>query len=82
LTSGEVAGAGLDVLVDPAPPVDHRLLKLDNVLVTPHVAFYSPEAVLELEERSAREVVRVLRGEMPENLVNPAVIGRSRAALG
>ena len=81
LTSGEIAGAGLDVLVDPAPPVDHRLLQLDNLLVTPHVAFYSPEAVLELEERSAQEVARVLRGEMPENLVNPAVLPHSRAAL-
>ena len=81
LTTGQIAGAGLDVVEDPAPPLDDRLLQLDNVIVTPHTAFFSQEAVLELEERAAEEVARVLRGEMPENVVNPAVLGHSRAAL-
>ena len=81
LTQGQIAGAGLDVLVDPEPPPDHPLLKLDNVIVTPHVAFFSQEAVLELEERAAGEVARVLQGQMPDNLVNPAVLPHSRAGL-
>ena len=81
LMTGQIAGAGLDVVEDPAPPLDDRLLQLDNVIVTPHTAFFSQEAVLELEERAAEEVARVLRGEMPENVVNPAVLGHSRAAL-
>ena len=81
LKEGQIAGAGVDVLVDPEPPPDYPLLKLDNVLVTPHVAFFSQEAVLELEERAAEEVARVLQGQMPDNLVNPAVLGRSRAGL-
>ena len=81
LTGGSIAGAGLDVLVDPEPPADHPLLKLENVIVTPHVAFFSQEAVLELEERAAGEVASVLQGQMPDNLVNSAVLSNSRAGL-
>ena len=81
LTSGQIAGAGLDVLVDLDPPLDHRISQLPNVIVTPHTAFFSQEAVLELEERAAGEVVSVFQGKMPDNLVNPAVLGHSRRKL-
>ena len=81
LTSGKIAGAGLDLLVDLSPPLDHKLIQLGNVIVTPHTAFFSQEAVLELEERAAGEVASVLEGQVPENVVNPAVLGRTRAAL-
>ena len=74
LISGEIAGAGLDVMVDNVPPRDHPLLSLDNIIVTPHVAFFSQESTLELEQRAAAEVVRVMHGRMPENLVNHAVL--------
>ena len=81
LTEGRIAGAGLDVLVDIEPPKDHRLIQLDNVIVTPHTAFFSQEAVLELEERAAGEVARVFNEQMPDNLVNPAVLPHARARL-
>ncbi len=81
LTQNQIAGAGLDVLVDSQPPPDHPLFKLDNVLITPHVAFFSQEAVLELEERAAKEVASVLQGCMPNNLVNPDVLTHSRITL-
>ena len=81
LKNRRIAGAGLDVLVDAAPPPTHPLLTLDNVLVTPHVAFFSQESILELEERAAGEVARVLQGLMPENLINPEVLSHSRARL-
>ena len=74
LSSGRIGGAGVDVLVDLAPPPDDRLFVLDNLLVTPHTAFYSQEATLELERRAAGEVASVLQGNMPDNLVNPAVL--------
>ena len=74
LSNNRIGGAGLDVLVDAHPSPDTKLLNLDNVIITPHVAFYSPEAVLELEERAAGEVVSVLQGKMPDNLVNPDVL--------
>ncbi len=74
LSNNRIGGAGLDVLVDAHPSPDNKLLKLDNVIITPHVAFFSQEAVLELEERAAGEVVSVLQGKMPDNLVNPDVL--------
>ena len=81
LTSGKIAGAGLDVLVDIAPPINHRIIQLDNVIVTPHTAFFSQEATLELEERAAAEVIRVFDGKMPDNLVNPAVLDHARQGV-
>jgi len=74
LTSGQIAGAGLDVMVDLAPPPNGRLFQLGNVVVTPHTAFFSQEAVLELEQRAAGEVASVLQGKMPDNLVNRDVL--------
>ncbi|MCH8236235.1 MAG: C-terminal binding protein [Chloroflexi bacterium] len=81
LEKGEIGGAGLDVLEETAPPDDHPLYAFDNVIITPHTAFFSQASTIELEERTAREVVRVLNGEMPEILINPGVLGRSRAGL-
>jgi D-3-phosphoglycerate dehydrogenase len=69
-----IAGAGLDVLAEAHPAPDYPLLTLDNVIITPHVAFFSQEAVLELEERAAAEVTAVLQGRMPDNLVNQDVL--------
>ena len=74
LTGGGIAGAGLDVMADNHPSNDHPLLSLDNIIITPHVAFFSQESTLELEQRAAREVACVLTGRMPDNLVNPAVL--------
>ena len=74
LTGGGIAAAALDVMVDNHPTSDHPLLALDNIIITPHVAFFSQEATLELEQRAAREVAHVLTGRMPDNLVNPAVL--------
>ena len=65
----------MDVLVEAHPTTpDHPLLGLENAIITPHVAFFSEEAVLELEERAAGEVAAVLQGRMPENLVNKDVL--------
>ena len=74
LTGNVIAGAGLDVMVDNTPPHDHPLLSLDNIIITPHVAFFSQESTLELEQRAAAEVVSVMHGQMPDNLVNSAVL--------
>ena len=74
LKNNRIGGAGLDVLVDAHPAPDHPLLGLENAIITPHVAFFSEEAVLELEERAAGEVAAVLQGRMPDNLVNRDVL--------
>ena len=74
LVNGQIAGAGLDVMADNIPDQNHPLIGLDNTIITPHVAFFSQEATLELERRAAGEVVSVLQGKMPDNLVNSAVL--------
>ena len=81
LASGHLAGAGLDVLSAAPPLADHPLLGLENVIITPHTAFFSQASTIELERRTAEEAVRVLNGEMPEHLVNPEVLGRARSGI-
>lgn len=70
LRSGRIAGAGLDVFETEPLPKEHPLLKLDNVILTPHCAWYSQEANIDLRRKAAQEVVRVLSGNMPANLCN------------
>lgn len=76
-----IAGAGLDVMEQPDPPADHPMFALDNVLITPHVAFLSQQSVHELEVRTAQATVDVLQGRMPEFLVNPQVLPHSRVKI-
>ena len=81
LKSGHLAGAGLDVL-EPAPPAeDHPLLQIEHIIITPHTAFFSQASTIELERRTAQEVVRVLNGQKPENLINPEVLGKARSGI-
>ena len=71
LINGRIFGAGLDVLVKEPPRADNPLLGLENVVVTPHCAWYSEEGREDVERRTAREVARVLNGEWPISFVNP-----------
>ncbi len=77
LREGWIAGAGIDVLETEPPAADHPLVGLENAVVTPHAAFLSEESVLELEQRTARSVVRVLQGKMPEHVWNREVLERA-----
>lgn len=81
LRDGKIGGAGLDVMEQGAPSADHPMFQLDNLLVTPHVAFLSQQSVHELEVRTAQATVDVLQGRMPEFLVNPPVLPHSRIKL-
>lgn len=81
LQEGWIAGAALDVLQDEPPPPEHPLLHMDNVIVTPHAAFYSETAIRELAERAASHVAQTLRGEDPDNIVNPEVLKQSNCRL-
>jgi D-3-phosphoglycerate dehydrogenase / 2-oxoglutarate reductase len=73
LDKGQLAGAALDV-VEKEPPTDSPILGRDNVIITPHTAFYSEEALLDLQTKAAEEVVRVLSGQAPKNPVNPEAL--------
>ena len=76
LKARRIAGAGLDV-TDPEPPGrDDPLLEMDNVILTPHVGWYSEESREHVTVEAAREVVRILRSERPKSPVNPGVVPR------
>ncbi|HET6161912.1 MAG TPA: C-terminal binding protein [Dongiaceae bacterium] len=76
LQSGHIAAAGLDDLEEePAKrrawePASNPLMALDNVLVTPHSAYYSEESIHMAREVAAQEVLRVLTSKRPHNPVN------------
>jgi D-3-phosphoglycerate dehydrogenase len=74
LDEGWIGGAALDVLASEPPAADHPLLGRQNAIITPHVAFASAEAVVELRRRAAEHVACVLRGKRPPHIVNPAVL--------
>jgi D-3-phosphoglycerate dehydrogenase / 2-oxoglutarate reductase len=63
LDSGHLGGAGLDVVTNEPLPKDSPLTGRDNVILTPHTAFYSVEALEELQTKCATDVARVLSGE-------------------
>jgi D-3-phosphoglycerate dehydrogenase len=65
LDSGQVGGAALDVLTTEPPPKSFPLQGRDNVILTPHTAFYSVDALVELQTKCASDVARVLSGEKP-----------------
>jgi D-3-phosphoglycerate dehydrogenase / 2-oxoglutarate reductase len=69
LVSGQLAGVGLDVL-ESEPNVPAALLEHPGVMLTPHVAFSSDASLHELRRRASEEVVRVLKGEAPEQARN------------
>ncbi len=70
LDAGLIAGAALDVLEKEPISQSSTLTGRDNVLLTPHTAFYSVASLLDLQVLTARGVARVLRGQKPEYLVN------------
>jgi D-3-phosphoglycerate dehydrogenase len=70
LRAGRIAGAGLDVQEGEPLPTSHPLFDLDNVILSPHSAFYSEESLVDLQRSVAEEVVRVLGGEAPRKRVN------------
>ncbi|MGV6874220.1 C-terminal binding protein [Pseudochelatococcus sp. B33] len=81
LDCGRIGGCALDT-TDPEPlPDPHPLRGRDNVVLTPHAAWYSEEAMAGLQAGAPSEVKRVLSGEWPINVVNPAVRGHNRAGL-
>jgi D-3-phosphoglycerate dehydrogenase len=81
LDAKKISGCGLDT-TDPEPlPNPHALRNRENVIINPHAAWYSEQAMVGLQAGAPNEVRRVLAGEWPVNVVNRAVKGKSRAGL-
>ena len=74
LKEGWIAGAALDVFEQEPTPVDNPLLKLDNVVVAPHISSASYETRSRMAEMVAENLVAFFEGKVPPNLVNPEVV--------
>jgi D-3-phosphoglycerate dehydrogenase len=75
LVNKKIAGAALDVLEKEPPDPQDPILALQNVILTPHSASGSPEALLQLRRDTARNVADVLNGKVPRAVVNSKALG-------
>ena len=74
LSSGALGGAGLDS-TDPEPlPGDHPLFSMQNVIITPHMGWYSEDALKRMRESIVDDVLNCREGKRPESIVNPDVL--------
>jgi glyoxylate reductase len=73
LKEGWIAGAALDVFEEEPTPVDNPLLKLDNIVVAPHISSASFETRAKMAEMVAENLIAFFEGKTPPNLVNPEV---------
>jgi phosphoglycerate dehydrogenase-like enzyme len=72
LQDGHLAGAGLDVF-DPEPPLpDNPLLRMPNVVVTPHVASNTDKGYWRMSTSAVDQVLQLLAGERPAFLIDPS----------
>ncbi|MEM3442479.1 MAG: glyoxylate reductase [Candidatus Bathyarchaeia archaeon] len=74
LKEDRIAGAGLDVFENEPTPVDNPLLKLNNVVVAPHISSASYETRSRMAQMVAENLLAFFKGKKPLNLVNPEVM--------
>ncbi len=71
LNDGLISGAGLDVFLDEPPPTDHPLMAFENVIVSPHNAGITHEALDNVAVFAADQWIDILDGRVPPRLINP-----------
>ncbi|WP_191991879.1 C-terminal binding protein [Bacillus aerolatus] len=74
INEGHIAGAGLDVLLNEPPHSDDPLLNTDKVFVTPHSAYISEEAIVELKTKTSQNAIDGVAGKPVANTLNPQVL--------
>src|SRR5438046_8398509 len=79
LEGGHLSAAWLDEFEEEPPKPDHPLFRLDNVIVTPHVASMTRTALDSMWRGAIAQALQVLQGERPPNMVNPEVWDRRRS---
>ncbi len=80
LNNGKIRGAGLDV-IESSTDKTNDLFSFDNVIITPHTAFFSRESSEELQLRSSMQLYDVLTGSKPKFLINPEVLNHPSVEL-
>ena len=70
LKEKRICGAGLDVYGEEPPRKENPLFELDNVIATPHIAWYTDEAMMRLESMAVERAVELLQGKIPMSTVN------------
>jgi D-3-phosphoglycerate dehydrogenase len=70
LVDKTIAGAALDVFEKEPPPADEPILKLDNVIFTPHLSSWSAESFVQLRQDVVKNIVEVFQGKQPRSIVN------------
>jgi D-3-phosphoglycerate dehydrogenase len=70
LNEGKMAGAGVDVFENEPPSKENKLLKLDNILLTPHIGANTKEAQIRAGTICAEQIMKVLQGKKPDFCVN------------
>lgn len=78
LRAGRIFGAGIDVFTAEPPPEGHPLLDAPNCVLAPHAGGSTEEALVRTAEECAQQVVDVLQGRRPANIVNPAAWEKRR----
>jgi len=78
LKDGKIAGAAVDVYLKEPPGSDNPLLKLDNVVKTPHIAAYTIEAIRRMDMVNAEDIVRFFKGQKPIYIANPETLQKNR----
>jgi len=81
LMEKRIAGAALDVFQTEPPAPDDALLSLNNVILTPHIAAYTVEAIRRMDVMAAEDVVKALQGRTPEHIANTEVLSSDRLRL-
>lgn len=76
LQEGKLGGAGLDVLADEFPSMDNPLFQMDNVIVSPHIAYYSEGSDVDLRNYAINQVIGALENGEPEFFLNKKELGR------
>lgn len=74
LSSGQIAGAALDVFEQEPLPVGHPLLSLENVLLAPHAIGYTNELFRRCISSACERIIAVAEGRLPPNLQNPEAL--------
>ena len=79
LNENWISGAGLDVFAHEPLTPDHPLLDMDNVVLSPHLAWYTREAHARLERETLQRALEILEGKVPQNIINAEVLEKKES---